>query len=303
MGALLVVVAACSWATACSSGEDSGGSADATAISLDTELRLDPTAYGEPGVHEVSLKVDGVERSYELRVPQAYDGSEALPLVLAFHGYTMDPGQMVDGAWGALAEEYGFVLAAPAGLDRMWSVLQDEDEADLQLPTSQVDLSIAPTGDRDVRFAAAVLADVNEFLRIDADRVLVTGESMGGFMASRVACDLGDNFAALGPNYNSLLYSVPCRTEAKFAVLSVGHELDSVHTVEDAAGAAAKWAIHNGCASEEVSESEYDVDITSFEHEGCSTATPVGMLVHRYNWPGSDDERAVWERFLALPIE
>ena len=42
---------------------------------------------------------------------------------------------------------------------------------------------------------------------MDADRVLVTGESMGGFMASRVACDLGDNFAALGPNYNSLLYS------------------------------------------------------------------------------------------------
>lgn len=262
---------------------------------------MDPTDYATPGVHEVTLPIDGVDRVYELLVPASYDGSKPVPLVLAFHGFTMTPSQMIRGSWGELAEEYGFVLAAPAGLDKQWAVAQTEEEAAVQLPTSEVDLARHPKGDQDVLFAAGVLADVTEFLRVDSDRIFVTGESLGGFMASRVACELGEHFAGLGPNYNSLLYSQPCSTDVDFAVVTVGHAQDSVHTIEDAEAAALLWAQHNGCKDGDPVRSEFGENIERAEFESCPPDTPVVMVVHEYSWAGEADERVIWETFEAIP--
>lgn len=259
--------------------------------------KLDPTEYAQPGIHEVTLDVDGASRTYELLVPSSYDGTNPVPLVLAFHGYTMNPSQMVHGAWGLLAEEQGFVLAAPLGLDNQWAVAHDDTEAQSALPRSEVDLATFPVGDRDVAFAGAVLADVGEYLLVAPGQVYVTGVSLGGFMASRVACDLGEYFAGLGPTLNSLLYSQPCSTSRHLAVISVGHELDTTHSVEDARTAAAAWARHNGCDTETQEESIDKITRTDFS---CAVGDAVTMVVHDYGWSGDSAERVIWEFFQNL---
>jgi len=262
--------------------------------------RADPRDYGTPGVHEITLSVRGADRTYSLLVPASYDGSAPVPLVLAFHGYTMSPNAVVYGAWAKLAEEYGFILAAPAGIDAQWAVATDQAEAAAALPNSEVDLAEFPTGDRDVIFAAAVLADVTEYLLVDQDRILVTGESLGGFMASRVACEMGEAFAALGPTLSSLLYSTPCLTDDGVAVISVGHLLDTTHAVADAETAAAAWAAHNGCGST-IDESMPEDLVTAYAYTSCPAAAPVSLVIHDRRWADDADERVIWEFFTSLP--
>jgi polyhydroxybutyrate depolymerase len=262
--------------------------------------RTDPRDYASPGTHDVTLSVRGAERTYSLLVPASYDGSAPVPLVLAFHGYTMSPTSIVYGAWAKLAEEHGFILAAPAGIDTEWAVATDDAEAQSALPNSDADLAEFPTGDRDVIFAAAVLADVTEYLLVDQDRILVTGESLGGFMASRVACEMGEAFAALGPTLNSLLYSAPCPTDHAVAVISVGHLLDTTHAVVDAETAAAGWASHNGCGTT-IDETMPDDLVTGYAYTSCPASAPVSLVIHDRRWADDADEQVIWSFFTSLP--
>ena len=263
-------------------------------------LSLDPTEYAQPGVHEVTLTIEGTERAYSLLVPDSYDASTPTPLLLAFHGYTTDPNSMIYGEWGRLAQEKGFLVAAPAGLEREWAVARNAEEARQALPNSEVDLTTFPYGDRDVALAAAVLADVSEYLFVDQERVFATGVSLGGFMASRVACEIGGHFAGLGPTLNSLLYAGSCTADHRFAIVSVGHLSDATHAVADAREAALGWAEHNGCTAEPTESAPQD-RITEVSFDGCPDDAPVRMLIHELGWPGDADERAVWEFFASLP--
>jgi poly(3-hydroxybutyrate) depolymerase len=295
LATLALATSACSDLSATPTAAPSGSDVPAS-----RGLTLQPDEYAVPGIHEVALTIQGTERSYSLLVPESYDPSERTPLVLAFHGYTMSPTQMVFGSWGGIAEEFGFLLAAPAGLDARWAVARTEAEAAAALPNSLVDLSEQPTGDRDVALAAAVVADVAEYLNVDQDRIFATGVSLGGYMASRVVCEIGEHFAALGPTLNSLLYAAPCPTQRRPAVASVGSALDSTHAVVDAQTAAAAWAEHNRCSGD-WRESPHERSVTLREYEDCGDDAPIVMYVHEFSWAGDSAERLLWEFFSSIP--
>jgi poly(3-hydroxybutyrate) depolymerase len=260
---------------------------------------FDPLVHTTPGLHEVAIAVGDAERTYTLRVPTTHDPTNAAALVVAFHGWTATPDQMAKGAWGVLAEEFGFLLAAPAGEARQWAVAHDDVEAAVALPDSGADLAEFPYGDEDVAFASQLIAEIAEYFVVDPGRVFVTGVSLGGFMASRVACEL-DGIAAIGATYNSVLYSDPCPTEATPAVISVGHENDQTHAVSDAERAVAAWAEHDGCSSDPI-ESAVRERVVRNDFTGCSTSAAVAMVVNEYSWGGDSAERTIWEFFEALP--
>jgi len=136
------------------------------------------------GVHQMTISHDGQERSYRLFVPSSASEAKALPLVLNFHGLsgTAD-GQANASGLEDLAESDGFVAAHPQG------TLNDDGLTFWDfLDTAPVD---------DVSFISAVIDDIGTAICIDAVRVYAMGHSNGGYLSSRLACDLSERITAV----------------------------------------------------------------------------------------------------------
>ncbi len=125
-------------------------------------------------------KVDDTLQPYRLFVPASYDGSKALPLIIALHGMGGDENSYFDGynngAFKTEAESRGYIVACPKGRNpaSMYSGTAENDVMD-------------------------VLAEMQRAYKIDSERVYLTGHSMGGFGTWSVAINHPDVFAALAP--------------------------------------------------------------------------------------------------------
>ena len=129
-----------------------------------------------------SLRYDGVERDYILRLPKDV---ERPPLILVLHGGG-GRGRQIDWGTGLTqqATAQGFALVYPDGIDRQWN--DGRGDPNSQEHASTVD---------DVGFLAALVADLGARGMIDPDRVFVMGVSNGGMMTYRMICERADLFA------------------------------------------------------------------------------------------------------------
>lgn len=146
-----------------------------------------------------TITVDGA--SVAVYLPAGRDGRRK-PLVLDLHGSSSNGvAQMAGDGIKALADQEGFVVAAPNGAvpfspapgfsGYAWNI------PGVPLVGTAV---YPPAGTRDdVAFLAHVIDAVSGSACIDAKRVYATGVSGGGRMASQVACDLPDRIAAIAP--------------------------------------------------------------------------------------------------------
>lgn len=129
---------------------------------------------------------DGIERSYRVYVPNVYDGSEAVPLILNLHGYTSNAfEQEVYGDFRAIADTANFLLVHPDGTEdnsgtTFWNAFGN--------PAESVD---------DIGFLSALIDTVASDFNVDLDRVYSTGMSNGGFMSYTLACQLSQRIAAI----------------------------------------------------------------------------------------------------------
>lgn len=163
------------------------GDSDSTATSSTTASLGCTNGTLDGSVTHVDLALAGNTRSYELHVPTGYDGSSPLPLVLNFHGFTSNGAQQrLYTRMDDTADEHGFIVAYPNGLDSSWN-------AGVCCGRSSVD------DVDDVGFALTVIDDIGERGCIDLTRVYATGMSNGGFMSHRLACEASDVIAAIGP--------------------------------------------------------------------------------------------------------
>jgi polyhydroxybutyrate depolymerase len=128
-------------------------------------------------------------RPYGLKVPARYTASTPTPLVLLLHGYT-GSGLGQAQYFGMLtdADQHGYLLAYPDGTEdpggnRFWNAT----DACCNFYGLAVD---------DVAYLSAVLDDVEARYTVDPKRVYVVGHSNGGFMAHRLACEIGQRLAA-----------------------------------------------------------------------------------------------------------
>jgi polyhydroxybutyrate depolymerase len=140
------------------------------------------------GERTVTLVHDGVTRNYILHVPSSYDGKKAVPLVLDIHGLTSNASQQeAISGWRSKADQQGFVVIWPNGLDSSWN--GGSLCCGMSL-TNHVD---------DEGFLRAVVAKTRADGCIDPKRVYATGLSNGGAMAHLLACRAADVFAATAP--------------------------------------------------------------------------------------------------------
>lgn len=124
--------------------------------------------------------VDNTLQPYQVFVPSSYDKSKAFPLIIALHGMGGDENSYFasygQGAFKVEAEKHGYIVACPKG----------RKPASMYIGDAEKDVM-------------DVLAEVRRAYNVDADRIYLTGHSMGGYGTWSVAMDHPDVFAALAP--------------------------------------------------------------------------------------------------------
>jgi predicted esterase len=123
---------------------------------------------------------DDTLQPYRVFVPKSYDGNAAFPLVIALHGMGGDENSYFDfygnGAFKVEAERRGYLVACPKG----------RQSASMYLGTAEKDVF-------------DVIGQVRSAYKVDADRIYLTGHSMGGFGTWSFAMAHPDLFAAIAP--------------------------------------------------------------------------------------------------------
>lgn len=131
------------------------------------------------------------DRTYNLGLPDGWDGVSPLPVLLHFHGWgRQGEVPLASPRTGRAAAEAGVLLVAPDGLGRSW---------DFRRP-----------GSADIAFADAVLDDVAARYPTRGEPLIVSGYSWGALMAARFACGTGRRIDALLLVAGALPPGTPC---------------------------------------------------------------------------------------------
>ena len=240
-----------------------------------------------------SITHDGIQRNYILYIPEIYDGSSDVPLVLNFHGFGSNATQqMVYGDFRDIADTEGFLLVHPEGTtfigNQFWNV---------GFPglSSNID---------DVGFTEALIDELATLYAIDLDRVYATGMSNGGFMSFLLACQLSEKIAAVASVTGSMTQDTfdDCNAQHPTPVLQIhGTEDDVVLYNENNLSlpipdVISYWVDHNNCETTPTTTTLPDVDVSdgsTIEHsvyeDGDNGVTTEHMKVigGGHTWPGS----------------
>jgi polyhydroxybutyrate depolymerase len=143
-----------------------------------------PATSQASDVQSKNVSCEGQKSRYELFVPK---GEGTKPAILLLHGSGDSPRPMID-AWHSLAKKEGIVLIAP------------------ELPLKPEFEAIAPQVFR------CEVEDAKRSAAIDARRIYVFGNSMGGYLAYDAAAFDSDYFAGIAvhamgidPQYDGIL--------------------------------------------------------------------------------------------------
>jgi polyhydroxybutyrate depolymerase len=253
------------------------------------------------------LTHSGLPRTYLLYVPESVDGSQPVPLVLAFHGGGGDAAYMADDArYGLLskADAAGFIVAFPSGYSKLPSG---------RFATWNAGNCCGDARDRnidDVGFVRAVVKQVQASHRIDSQRIYAAGMSNGGMMAHRLACDAADILAAVG-SVAGTDGTRSCAPSRSVPVLHI-HAKDDDHVLfNGGAGQGAfrdeskvtsftsvpqtvsNWVSRNRCEAQPLRTFQ-GAGAYCEVHSGCNGQTQVQLCVTEsggHSWPGAEKVR------------
>lgn len=153
---------------------------------MDAGGDLPPAADTGP----TDLVIGSAERPARVVFPRAHDGTSALPLVVLLHGY---------GADSSIQNLY-FQLTNRARSRAFYVLLADgtRDPDDRQFwNATEACCDLGGAGVDDAGYLTGLLDEAEAALPIDPDRVYFMGHSNGGFMAYRMACEIGARVAAI----------------------------------------------------------------------------------------------------------
>jgi polyhydroxybutyrate depolymerase len=131
---------------------------------------------------------DGLNREYVLYIPDSYDGTSAVPLMLNFHGYSQRASEyLIEADMRPLAESDTFIILYPQGscLDGLshWNACPTGGDN-----KSDVD---------DFGFVESMINEISSQYNVDMERIYAAGYSNGGMMAYGLANYKSDIIAAV----------------------------------------------------------------------------------------------------------
>jgi polyhydroxybutyrate depolymerase len=243
-------------------------------------------------------------RTARVHVPASYDPSKRTPLVLDIHGRTQNAsGEMSLTHSIAKSDAEGFLAIYPesATSPTSWNSGTCCDPAS----TNDVD---------DTGFFTALLDEAESKLCVDPTRVYAMGMSNGAYESHRLACELSDRIAAVGPVAGLLLFST-CAPSRPVPVMMVNGTSDSLSQYQYVDEGVAFWRETNGCTTMSTTYSQGDASCVT--HGGCTGGAEVVLCTIQdggHQWPGgealpflgkkSDNliaTDAIWEFFVAHP--
>jgi polyhydroxybutyrate depolymerase len=168
------------------------------------------------GDTNTTIQVGGTSRSYILHVPSGVTGQAPVPLVLDFHPILSTGSyEETNSGYKALADQEGFVVAFPNGIDNAWNV------GPCCTTSRTVD---------DLGFAKGIVTEIEKGGCIDPKRVYAVGYSMGGGLSHYLACNGADVFASVAPAAFDLLQDSeePCHPSRPITVMSFRGTADPI---------------------------------------------------------------------------
>lgn len=253
-------------------------------------------ALGCQGIRLDSVEVGGASRDYLLHLPKDHDvKAQPTPLVIALHQFTDTPkGTEELTGFSALADEAGFIVVYPKGINRGWNA----------------GMRGAPD---DVAFITSLIDALSQRYNIDQDRVYACGLSAGGMMSQYLACH-SDRFAAVAAIAGSLTRGAleDCTNLQPVPVMLIHGTDDPIVPFgggETYAGpgmrpvflsqaqGAAYWVTHNGCGATVASKAVRARDesdptrVTQFTYpcEAAGEVVRYDVLGGGHTWPGRDN--------------
>ena len=143
-----------------------------------------------------SIVHDGINREYVLYIPDSYDGTSSIPLMLNFHGFGGSASDyMQEADMRSLAEVDTFILVYPQG-----SYLDGSSHWN-PCPTGGDNKSTAD----DVGFVESMISEISSKYNIDMERIYTAGYSNGGMMAYGLANYKSDLIAAVASVSGTML--------------------------------------------------------------------------------------------------
>lgn len=119
------------------------------------------------------------DMDYALYVPEIYDGSEKVPLIVLLHGLGSNPHQVIRYA-GVTdeAEKRGYIIAAPYGYnERGWYGSRGKGKEGLLFGEGGDPENLGELSEKDV---FNVMRIVRKEFKVDENRIYLMGHSMGG---------------------------------------------------------------------------------------------------------------------------
>ena len=242
-----------------------------------------------------SIIHDGIQRNYIVYIPEIYDGSSAVPLVLNFHGYGSNATQqMFYGDFRDIADTEGFLLVHPEGTLSNWN--QFWNVGFPGTTSSKID---------DVGFTEALIDELANSYAIDLDRVYATGMSNGGFMSFLLACQLSEKIAAVASVTGSMTPGTfnDCNAQHPTPVLQIHGTNDSVVPYDGNSiwtlpivDVVSYWVNYNNCDTTPTTTTFPDLDLSdgsTVEHSVYedgdlgSTTEHMKVIGGGHTWPGS----------------
>ena len=182
-------------------------------------------------------------RPYWLYVPSDYDGGRACPLVITLHGtHGFDSASAQIKEWKALAEEHGFIVAAPE---------LKSPQGILPVFRSQRLKNLSD----DEQVILDCLRDIRAHYSIDPRAVLLTGFSAGGYAMYYAGLRNPGEFTALAARAcnsdNDVLDAVTLTDQARKLPVIIIHGRDDLGPIGRESWAAYRWLREHGCAQAE----------------------------------------------------
>jgi polyhydroxybutyrate depolymerase len=264
---------------------------------------------------ERTVSVGRTERSYLLYIPEKARGVSAVPVVVMFHGGLGKPENMpAITEFNPLADREGFAVVYPRGTSRVENVDMYTWNGGLCCGYAQ------ETDVDDAGFVRVLLDDLSKAISVDPRRVFAAGFSNGAILTYRLACQLADRIAAIGPVSGTQNIS-ECRpsrsvsvihfhgTEDPMVPFAGGHGDGLSGTSFTSVAASVNfWVTADGCPA---TPSHHQND--SLIHDAyapCADGTAVELYAivrGAHRWPGGDGNTidassVMWEFFKAHPM-
>ena len=253
----------------------------------------------------LSFQHDAIERVAWIHVPENYDSTTALPVVLNFHGYGgYATAHAATTGMRATSDSFQFLLVYPQG-----SLLGTDPHWNNALPgpdnKSDAD---------DLGFTSELLRLLDSAFLIDRERVYACGYSNGGMMSYALGCYLNNEIAAVASISGCLGdTSATCAPQHPTATLNIHGTNDDViayngsSEIISAPDAVAFWAVKNNTqaipTNTTSATTSYDVEHIRYE-QGDSNVTAEhikvlggGHVWYRFEENGASMNTLIWEFF------